>query len=433
MKNATEGRPTGLAARAALTLAVLAIAPAAHAGAFTVFYPFTGASDGAFPGGAGVTPGGTVTFDSAGNMYGETAYGALRCREAPEGCGTLFKIDPTGKETTLVTFKGPNGAIGVGNVTIVGNRLFAPASTSAGPEGETPGLVFSVKTDGTGYKVLHTFNGTDGFSPQDSLRIAPSGSVLYGITWSGGPSFQANGGFGVLYQIASDGSYTVLHNFTDGADGGSPTRILVSKDGTIYGATGRGQCPHSEDTTCGVIYSYYAGIFTTLYTFPDVMQFNGPGSNSLGGIGPDGTLYGSTASGGANGLGSLFKLQPKQNGGFEFVTIYSFTGEADGARPPSPPALTADGDLVGVSTYTGNIPGTLGTLYSFADDVFTVLYNFPGSSFGNPSLPEGTPTVDRTGTIWGTTYFGGIAGPCYDSSGVMISDDSCGEVYKYVE
>jgi uncharacterized repeat protein (TIGR03803 family) len=70
------------------------------AGRETVLYRFTGT------GGDGASPYAGLVLDSAGNLYGTTAYGGDLSCYAPDGCGTVFKLDPTGKETVLHTFQG---------------------------------------------------------------------------------------------------------------------------------------------------------------------------------------------------------------------------------------------------------------------------------------------------------------------------------------
>ncbi|MDE8344490.1 MAG: hypothetical protein POG24_11805, partial [Acidocella sp.] len=79
-------------------LTVLASAPALAGGQFTVLYSFTGGADGGYPAGP-------VTLDAAGNIYGQTSAGGTGCPlYSSNGCGTVYKIDPSGNETTLVEF-----------------------------------------------------------------------------------------------------------------------------------------------------------------------------------------------------------------------------------------------------------------------------------------------------------------------------------------
>lgn len=71
-------------------------------GNFTVLYEFTGSTNG-----DGAEPGPALVQDSAGNLYGTTGIGGTgNCPTYFGGCGVVFKIDPTGKETVLYSFKG---------------------------------------------------------------------------------------------------------------------------------------------------------------------------------------------------------------------------------------------------------------------------------------------------------------------------------------
>jgi len=71
-----------------------------------VLYTFTGTPDGALPVGG-------LVLDAKGNLYGVTfqgGQGGLACYESGAiGCGTVFKLDTTGKETVLYSFTGTGG------------------------------------------------------------------------------------------------------------------------------------------------------------------------------------------------------------------------------------------------------------------------------------------------------------------------------------
>ena len=79
----------------------------------------------AFSGHDGDTPVSPLTHDSAGNLYGATAYGGnLNCTYYTPGCGVVFKVDPKGKETVLHTFSGNDGLFPGGGVLVYGNALY---------------------------------------------------------------------------------------------------------------------------------------------------------------------------------------------------------------------------------------------------------------------------------------------------------------------
>src|SRR5208282_1745680 len=70
----------------------------------------------------------------------------------------------------------------------------------------------------------------------DGRLIADSAGNLYGVTGSAGAF-----GWGTVYEMASDGTFTVLYSFTDGADGGFPFGgVIRDRAGNLYGTTGWG-------------------------------------------------------------------------------------------------------------------------------------------------------------------------------------------------
>ena len=101
---------------------------------------------------------------------------------------------------------------------VSGSTLYGTANQG----GAGGGVVFSVKTDGTGYNVLHTFTNTapDGYQPLGSVVL--SGSTLYGTTYYGG-SGNGTSGNGTVFAVNVDGSgYQTLHSFVTTTNGYKP-------------------------------------------------------------------------------------------------------------------------------------------------------------------------------------------------------------------
>jgi uncharacterized repeat protein (TIGR03803 family) len=148
----------------------------------------------------GAQPDGGLVMDAAGNFYGTTYLGGnFAC---PDGCGVVFKFDPTGGETVLHWFSGlgggahPMGGVVLDSVgNLYGTTAFGGKTTVAG---EGYGVVFKIDTAGN-YTVLHTFQGTDGAQPQANLLLDSAGN-LYGTTAFGG-STACKGGCGVVFKI----------------------------------------------------------------------------------------------------------------------------------------------------------------------------------------------------------------------------------------
>ena len=193
-------------------------------------------------------------------LLGDTLYGT-----APEGggngSGTIFSVNTNGTTfKVLHTFSANNGVNLDGDepfpaLTSDGNTLYG--ATDAGGKGGN-GTIFSIGTDGTAFKVLHSFSPVtgSGFTNADGAqpgrgpgqRLALSGNTLYGVAQEGGAN-----GVGTVYSINTDGSaFTVLHHFgsfgsqdpnvtgSTNVDGGFPRANLVVSGNTLYGTTPTG-------------------------------------------------------------------------------------------------------------------------------------------------------------------------------------------------
>jgi uncharacterized repeat protein (TIGR03803 family) len=220
----------------------------------TVLYSFTGKTDGSSPEG--------VIRDVAGNLYGATYEGGdFGCNNYGYGCGTVFRLDVAGKETTLYTFTGPPSdgtRAGAGVVRDAAGNLYGTTS-EGGSYGYGYGTVFKVDTNGK-ETVLHSFaGGADGAAPYAELILDDAGN-LYGTTSIGGTgACYVNGyqvGCGTVYEIDSSGKEIVLYSFMNGSDGSYPSTGLVrDAKGNLYGTTVLGSgtgCYNHQG--CGAIF-----------------------------------------------------------------------------------------------------------------------------------------------------------------------------------
>ena len=165
------------------------------------------------------------------------------------------------------------------------------------------GTVFEI-TGAAKLTTLHSFSGTDGCGPDGGLIQAADGK-FYGTTPSGG----TNGG-GTLFRITAAGTFTTLYNFcslSQCADGSDAVASLIQgTDGSLYGTTETGGTNNNDDSCfnlgCGTIFKITAkGTLTTLYNFCSL-------SNCVDGINPaaglvqsvSGGFYGTTSAGGVN-------------------------------------------------------------------------------------------------------------------------------------
>ncbi|MBV8344723.1 MAG: hypothetical protein JO190_06990 [Candidatus Eremiobacteraeota bacterium] len=322
-------------------------------------------------------------IDSGGTLYGTTSEGG---HPASQGFGTAFSLTAQGKETVLHSFgKGMDGRVPEAGLIDVGGTLYG-TTLDGGANGD--GTVFTVTASGT-ESVLYSFgkSGGDGHGP--AADLVDVGSTLYGTTDAGG----THGG-GTVFSITTGGKEKVLHSFGGGKDGRAPVASLIAVGGTLYGTTLSGG---SQDD--GTVFSITKrGKEKVLYSF---------GSSSGDGVGPaaglvdvSGTLYGTTDSGGAHGVGTAFSIT---TGGSETV-LYNFGVNRLDGRQPEAALIVVVGTLYG-TTQVGGTHGA-GTVFSITTDGSEkVLYNFGlrGTSGGLPSAP----LIEVSKTLYGTTAEGG--------------------------
>ncbi len=167
-------------------------------------------------------------------------------------------------------------------------------------------------------KTLVSFNGTDGASPT-SIPIQGSDGNFYGTTYQGGASNICAGGCGTVFKMTPGGMLTMLYSFCSQGvctDGAEPVGDLVQgTDGNFYGTTSVGGANDNNGVGVGTVFKITAGgTLTTLYSFGSQPNF-ADGADPVAGLvqASDGNFYGTTAGGGANGWGTVFKITP--NGG----------------------------------------------------------------------------------------------------------------------
>jgi len=190
----------------------------------------------------GVWPTGSLVQGTDGNLYGTTFVGGSEA--CGYGCGTVFKITPAGKFTTLHSFNGSDGEGPIGGLVQGSDGNFYGTTANG------CGTVFKITPQGvlttlqnclTEYLVAGLVQGTDG--------------NFYGTTAQGGGSRNCTYGCGTMYEITSGGTLTTLHSY-DGANGSRPYGGLVqSTNGAFYGTTNLGGA--SSD---GVVFSLSLGM-----------------------------------------------------------------------------------------------------------------------------------------------------------------------------
>ena len=375
-----------------LVLGVIAI-QSAQARTFTVLYTFTGRAD-------GYSPYAGLVRDSAGTLYGTTAYGGA------SGNGVVFTIDTSGTETVLYGFAGgtTDGCFPYGGLVRDSVGALYGTTEGCGYSGYY-GTVFKVDTSGT-ETVLHNFTGgSDGCYPYGGLARDKAGN-LYGITQEcGSPGY-----YGTVFKVDTNGTETVLHAFAGGpTDGAYPTytTLVMDKKRNLYGVTEGGGASGE-----GVVYVLSStGALTVLHSFkgyPDgCYPYGTPAMDKMG------NLYGTTNGCGSSDMGIVWKLSKK---GTETV-LHSFTGyPSDGADPYAGLIMDAKGNFYGDTgeggtsdlgtVYELDKAGRLTLLHSFAesDGAYSVgglLRDAKGDLYG--TAPQGGSCLYGCGTAWKLT------------------------------
>lgn len=358
----------------------------------------------------GKTPAAGVIMDSAGNLYGTTVNGGA-------GNGTVFRLAPDGKLTVLHAFRSHVSTDGSSPdaplIMAPDGRLFG--ATRQG--GDTPflanaGTIFELSPRSFAEKILYAFCSeprcADGNGPNGV--IFGSGGDLYGVTGAAEPDLTG----GVIFRVsiagpAAKAGFDAFYAFPYPL---SPsTGLVADAGGTLYGAVANAK-PSSE--TLGMVFALYPSNTspTVLYRFclqPHCADGFHPRDLITT---PSGTLYGTTAAGGAGPYGqggTLFSLTPNATSArWKFRVLYSFCQKSRCADGASASGLVMDA--------AGNLYGTAGAGHEAAGLVFRfsaagsyqVLYRFCSeSNCTDGSAPYGPLILDRSGNLYGTTGGGG--------------------------
>jgi uncharacterized repeat protein (TIGR03803 family) len=318
-----------------------------NVGTFTTLYSFTGGSDG------GDVADGLIV--ASGDLYGTTFDGGAY------NSGTVFKMSLSGQITTLYSFTGGSDGSGPAGLILASDGFFYGGTQNGGDaacgDGGGTGCGTLFKIDGSGnLQVLHTFAGQDGAQIDETLFQSTVDHYLYGTTLFGGnPACNVSTytGCGTIFRIDSSGTFTLLHAFTGGAEGGVPFSSLIqASDGDFYGTAGAG-----GDPSCSVIAS-----------------------------GENFPTY--------NGCGTIFKMDSSGN----VNALYSFKGSpTDGSNPFAALLVGTDGYFYGTTRwggtsttcpYTSN--GGCGTFYRLAG---------PGGPLSQSSKPKAAGSVVSLSTL----------------------------------
>jgi uncharacterized repeat protein (TIGR03803 family) len=335
---------------------------------------------------------------SDGVLYGATS---AETAESDDG-GTVFKLNQDGTGYAVLH-------------TFVENGLRAPTEGSDGALYGTSGwrgaYLYKLGRDGSGFDVIHDFTGGGAYGLPQSGPVAGRDGALYGTaSWldTGAPG----GSVPYAYKLNQDGTgFRVLHTFEDLTNDLAVNSLSAASDGMLYGTT-------SSDwrITLGRVFRLQldGSNYQILYDFGPRTNLNGSGLGPLL-EGSDGALYGTTSGSGFNDNSgaTVFKLN-KDGSGFETL-LRPGPLPCSNCIPPeefpdlSPLVEARDGYIYGVMRY---YLLDLGKVFRMKKDgsayaeLFSGFGEFVGQGFGTLSgLVEGSD-----GAFYGTISWGGPLG-----------------------
>lgn len=293
-------------------------------------------------------------------------------------------------------------------ILVLGSSLLAPTAEARGRSAFSVGGTVSGLAGGS---LILINNETDALSISANGRFrfsqaSSSGEGVYSVLLATQPPGQvctvANGSGVIANANVTDitvtcaaGAQATIYAFAGGLDGRYPdSGLTAGPDGDFYGTTTYGGA-----NNLGTIYKITpAGVHTVLYSFagsPGDGQYPASGLE----LGTDGAFYATTTAGGAFGLGTFVRITLAGNA----TLLYSFGRDGSGADPQGL-TLLDDGNFYGTTTSGG--AHNLGTVYKITSTgVQTVLHSFA------PGLDGRTPVAglspNRDGYLYGVTYYGG--------------------------
>jgi uncharacterized repeat protein (TIGR03803 family) len=350
-------------------LGMLMAKPVLAAG-YAELYDFDCATDGCNP----VAPA-LLAQGEDGLLYGTLASGTSASQD-----GTVFDFTPGGTLAVLYRFQGLDGFGPQSGLTLGFDGAFYGTTSNGGANGK--GTVF--KLSGGVVTSLYSFaDGTDGGFPWAPPVQTPDGNI-YGVTFSGSHP-------GLAYRITPADQYAVIATLPSKTQ----APLVMAPDGNFYGTTQYGGVSNR-----GTVFRLSVkGKLTILHSFDPSTEGGTPIGPVM--IGADGRLYGTTSGGGTHSQGIVYRLATS---GASYQVLHNFDGSTEGSGSVSGLVQASDKYLYSVMPAGG--ANGFGTLYRInsTGTKFQVLHQFD-----NPtgSYPGATPTLHTSGVLYGLTQKGG--------------------------
>jgi uncharacterized repeat protein (TIGR03803 family) len=328
-----------------------------------------------------------------GQLYGTTS---PSIPDISGAYGAIFKVTTGGAATLLYTFT--NGLDGEepasGLVQGSDGNFYGTAMSST----NGCGTFYRISPSGT-FTVLQQFSGTNGSGPGALIQAADGN--LYGTTAGGG----AYGG-GTVYQASASGVLHTLYSvqkdpffFVPPPGNNPPAGLVQSTNGILYGITLENGIAQGTGYSAEVFSITTNGDYSPVFLFPGG---GGDGAGPMAGLllASNGVFYGTTERGGTYDFGAVFQCDTNGN----VLPLHSFTGESDGAFPVCTLVMDSQGGLYGTTTY--GLISSSGTVFEIATNGdFSTLYTFTGGADGD--YPQAGLTPGGDGSFYGTTEEGG--------------------------
>lgn len=344
----------------------------------------------------GFLPQTALVSDGQGNFWGTTTRGGA------SGAGTIYKVNvETGALTTVKEFTGLGGAVtGAeprGDLLLASDGNLWGTTRFGGTDND--GTIFKINPATGALTTVHSFVNFSTFlfgrSPLAGLVEDPSGNI-WGTTSEGGES--AGNGMGTIFRyIPRFNSFSLMYSFTGTTGpifGVRPAaRLVLDSAGNLHGTTSStffkvnptsfeftttslppepgvgsvapvfigtgdsvwGTMDGSNTTSLGVVFKS-----STLGGSPSTTQFTGAeGANPRAGFVRESaqTLLGVASAGGANNLGSIYRLNESDSTLSAVASFTGVSGPVEGAAPSAALYVAAPGVYYGTASAGGGKGG----------------------------------------------------------------------------